>query len=222
LGKGKGHLGILQDPVLYLQQNGAAFVIPAAAPPDYPINPPAATPAREAARAANLAKRKAWNTYLIVATITRDQFAAAINNGYYVALDDPTEGLNAISLCDLITHVRTTYTTISQPETNDKMTNFHTGINSTLPLAVDTHKQENVKRLCSMPAFLSMKPRWSPPAQRRPSTAEEWNLHGARGSVVPSSIKRGTTGKYTGLRLSQNRTISIACHQTREHSQNRW
>jgi len=54
-GHGKGHLGLLQDPVLYLQRNGAAFDIPAAAPPDYPINAPAAAPAREAARAANLA-----------------------------------------------------------------------------------------------------------------------------------------------------------------------
>jgi hypothetical protein len=48
-GHGKGHLGLLQDPVLYLQCNGAAFTVPAVAPPEYPLNPPAATPAREAA-----------------------------------------------------------------------------------------------------------------------------------------------------------------------------
>jgi hypothetical protein len=36
-GHNKGHLGLLQDPVLYLQRNGAAFMIPAAAPPAYPI-----------------------------------------------------------------------------------------------------------------------------------------------------------------------------------------
>jgi hypothetical protein len=48
-GHGKGHLGLLQDPVLYLQHNGVAFTIPAAAPPMYPINAPAAVPAREAA-----------------------------------------------------------------------------------------------------------------------------------------------------------------------------
>ncbi len=53
-GHGKGHLSLLQDLVLYLQCNGAAFTIPAAAPPDYLINAPAAVPAREAARAANL------------------------------------------------------------------------------------------------------------------------------------------------------------------------
>jgi hypothetical protein len=90
-GHGKGHLGLLQDPVLYLQCNGAAFDIPDAAPPDYPINPPAALLAREAARAANLVKQKAWNTYLVIAAITRDQFAAAIDNVYYAALDDHTE-----------------------------------------------------------------------------------------------------------------------------------
>ena len=83
--------------MLYFQRNGATFIIPADAPPDYPINPPAAAPAREAAQAANLTERRAWNTYLIVATITRNQFAAAINDVYYAALNDPTEGLKAIS-----------------------------------------------------------------------------------------------------------------------------
>jgi hypothetical protein len=77
-GHGKGHLGLLQDPVLYLQFNGAAFTVPAAVPPEYPLNPPTAAPAREAARAANLANCKAWNTYIIIRTITRIQFAAAI------------------------------------------------------------------------------------------------------------------------------------------------
>ncbi len=48
-GHGKGHLGLLQDPVLYLQCNGAAFTVPAVVPPEYPLNPPAATPAQEAA-----------------------------------------------------------------------------------------------------------------------------------------------------------------------------
>jgi hypothetical protein len=141
-GHGKRHLGLLQDPVLYLQRNGTPFTIPGAAPPNYPVNPPAAAPAREAARAKNLAEQKAWNTYLIVATITRDQFAAAIDDVYYAGLDDPTEGLNAVSLRELVTHVRTTYATISQPEIDDNMAEFHTAINATLPLAIYTRKQE--------------------------------------------------------------------------------
>jgi hypothetical protein len=48
-GHGKGHLGLLQDLVLYLQHNGVAFTIPMSAPPDYPINAPAAVPACKAA-----------------------------------------------------------------------------------------------------------------------------------------------------------------------------
>jgi hypothetical protein len=75
---GTGHLGLLQDPVLYLQCTGATFTVPAAVPPEYPLNPPTAAPAREAAQAANLANCKAWNTYIIVRTITCNQFAAAI------------------------------------------------------------------------------------------------------------------------------------------------
>jgi hypothetical protein len=141
-GHGKGHLGLLQDPVLYLQRDSAAFTIPAAAPPDYPVNPPAAIPARKAARAANLAERKAWNTYLVVASITCNQFAATIDNVYYAALNNPTKGLNTVTLCDLVAHFRTTYTTISQPDINDNMVEFHTGIDAHLPLAVYTRKQE--------------------------------------------------------------------------------
>jgi hypothetical protein len=114
-GHGKGHLGLLQDPVLYLQHNGAAFTVSTVAPPEYLLNPPAAAPAQEAAQAANLTNRKAWNTYIIVRTITCNQFAAAINDVYYAALNDPNEGLNAISLRDLVTHIQTTYASISQP-----------------------------------------------------------------------------------------------------------
>jgi hypothetical protein len=141
-GHGKGHLGLLQDPVLYLQRNGAAFTIPAAAPPNYPVNPPAAIPAREAARPANLAERKAWNTYLVVASITWDQFAAAIDDVYYAALDDPTKGLNAVTLHDLVAHICTTYATILQPDIDDNVVEFHAGIDAHLPLAVYTCKQE--------------------------------------------------------------------------------
>jgi hypothetical protein len=36
-GHNKGHLGLLQDPVLYLQCISAAFTIPVAAPPAYPV-----------------------------------------------------------------------------------------------------------------------------------------------------------------------------------------
>jgi hypothetical protein len=42
-GHNKGHLGLLQDPALYLAQNGASFNIPAAKPPVYPIVPAGAT-----------------------------------------------------------------------------------------------------------------------------------------------------------------------------------
>jgi hypothetical protein len=138
----KGHLGLLQDPVLYLQRNGASYTVPGVAPPDYPINPPAASPAREAARAANLAKCKAWNTYIIICTTTCGRFAAAIDDVYYAELDDPTKGLNAISLPNLVTHICSTYASISQPDIDNNMAEYVTGIKPSLPLAVYTRKQE--------------------------------------------------------------------------------
>jgi hypothetical protein len=111
-------------------------------PPDYLINPPAAAPACEAAWAANLIERKAWNTYIIVCAITCNQFAAAIKDVYYAELDDPTKGLNTISLCDLVTHICSTYATISQLNVDNNMAKFVTGIEPSLPLAVYTRKQE--------------------------------------------------------------------------------
>ncbi len=136
----KGHLGLLQDPVFYLQRNGASYTVPGTEPPDYPIIPPAAGPACEATWAANLAKRKAWNTYIIVCTITHDHFTAAIGDVYYAELNDPTKGLNAISLHDLVTHICRTYATISQPNVDNNMAEFVTGIEPSLPLAVYTRK----------------------------------------------------------------------------------
>jgi hypothetical protein len=66
----------------------------------------------------------------------------AINNVYYAALDNPTKGLNAVSLRNLATHIRRTYATILQPDVNDNMQDSMTENNAMLPLAVYTHKQE--------------------------------------------------------------------------------
>jgi hypothetical protein len=140
-----GHLGLLQDPVLYLQCNSAAFMIPAAAPLAYPIIVAGATTAKRKEHCANnISGCKAWSTYMIVHTITRNQFAAAINYVYYAALDNPTEGLrlNAVTLQLLVTHIRTTYTQISQPDRNNNVTNFNQGIDHNLQLTIYMRKQE--------------------------------------------------------------------------------
>jgi hypothetical protein len=100
-GHNKGHIGLLQDPVLYLQCNSAAFTNPAAAPPAYPVIMAGATTAeREEQCANNISACKAWLTFMIVHTITWDQFAASINDLYYAALtlNDPTKGLNTVTL----------------------------------------------------------------------------------------------------------------------------
>jgi hypothetical protein len=123
-GHNEGHLGLLQDPVLYLQCNSAAFTIPAAAPPAYPIIVASATTAEcKEQLANNISTCKAWSMYMIVHTITRDQFAASINDVYYATLNDPTEGLNAVTLWQLVTHICTTYAQITQPDINNNVTN---------------------------------------------------------------------------------------------------
>jgi hypothetical protein len=85
----------------------------------------------------------------------RNQYAAVIDDVYYAVLDDPTKGLNAINLCTLVMHILNIYAQISQPDLDDNMTDFHSGINSGLPLAVYTRKQENGRSLPPMPVFQS-------------------------------------------------------------------
>ena len=142
-GHNKGHLGLLQDPAIYMARNGAAFTIPANEPPTYPIIPAGATTqAQEELRATNIAAQKAWATYRLLLAITHQQFAAAIDDIYYTVLDDPTEGLNGADLRTLVQHILTTYAQISQPDLDDNMNEFNIGINPGLPLAVYTRKQE--------------------------------------------------------------------------------
>jgi hypothetical protein len=142
-GHNKGHLGLLQDPALYLAQNGASFDIPAAEPPLYPVVPAGATAHQwEELRAQNTSARKTWTTYHLVRTITCNQFAAAIDGVFYAVHNNPIKGLNGINLCMLVQHIATTYAQISHPNLDNNLSDFNRGIDPGLPLAVYTRKQE--------------------------------------------------------------------------------
>ncbi len=80
---------------------------------------------------------------MILHTIN-DQYTASIDDAYYAALDDPTEGegLNAVTLWRLITHIHTTYAQISQPDLDNNVADFNQGIDPNLPFAIYKHKQE--------------------------------------------------------------------------------
>jgi hypothetical protein len=140
-GHSKGHLGLLQDTAIYLACNGEAFNISHVEHPAYPV----------ILHTTNAAACKAWNTYKKILTITHDPFATTIDNVYYAILDNPTKGLNAIVFCTLVMHVLKTYAQISQPDLDGNMTNFHSGINLGLHLAIYTRKQEKFRSLPPMP-----------------------------------------------------------------------
>jgi hypothetical protein len=72
--------------------------------------------------------RKSWTTYRLIRAITRDQSAAAIDNVFYAVLDDPIKGLNGINLCMLVQHIATKYAQISQPDLDNNLADFNTGI----------------------------------------------------------------------------------------------
>jgi hypothetical protein len=167
-GHKKGHLGLLQDPALYLAQNGASFDIPAAESPSYPVVPASATTHQcKELQAWNTSTHKAWTTYRLVRAITCNQFAAAINNIFYAVLHNLIEGPNGIDLRTLVLHITTRYVQISQPNLDDNLANFNTGINPGLPLAVFTRKQEccQVFALNAAVLYPSPRPPWSQPGQ---------------------------------------------------------
>ena len=142
-GRGKGHLGILQDAAVFAQRNGGPFTPPEQAPPTYPELPPAATTAqRERLRADNEEAQRAWATFQHVHRIAVNLAADAIESIYYAELDDPDEGLNDVSIRDLIDHIRQRYCQIAQDDMDANMSKFYEGIDPTLPLAVYTRKQE--------------------------------------------------------------------------------
>lgn len=143
-GVNKGHLGELQDPATFLARNGTAYTPPAAAPPAYPIIPPAATTAeRERLRAENDTSQTEWQTLQHVRRIAVNLVADAIEPVYYAELDDPDEGLNDVQVRDLIDHIRDRYCQIDQSDIDKNMEIFQQGIDPTLPLSVYIRKQEN-------------------------------------------------------------------------------
>ncbi len=72
--------------------------------------------------------------------------SAPIDNIYYMVLDDPAaEGLNGVSIQQLITHVCNNYMHISQPKINANMSNFHQGINAALLLSIASRMDKDRK-----------------------------------------------------------------------------
>jgi hypothetical protein len=100
-----------------MAHNGEALNIPNIEPSAYPVIPAGAMTANhKELRATNAAACKGWNTFKMVLTITRDQFAVMIGDVYYAVLDDPTKGLNTVDLHTLVMHILNTYAQISQPD----------------------------------------------------------------------------------------------------------
>jgi hypothetical protein len=99
-GHSKGHLGFLQDPAIYLARNGEVFNIKNIELPAYPVIPAGSmTTKREELHVFNAAICKAWSTYKMVLTITRNQFVAGIDDVYYTLLltTPPTVSIPLIS-----------------------------------------------------------------------------------------------------------------------------
>jgi hypothetical protein len=79
----KGHLGLFQNPILYQQHNSAAFTIPAAAPPAYPVIVAGATTAEREEQRANKRGSTRENPIFQVAPISILSSLIHSNSSHY-------------------------------------------------------------------------------------------------------------------------------------------
>ena len=114
-GRGKCHLGILQDPAVFLARNGDPYNPPLVEPPEYPAIPQkSATAAREQLRAANEVATINWERYQHTQHIVVNIGAAAFEPFVIGELDDPDEGLNAVDIRALYKYLMDRFAKISQ------------------------------------------------------------------------------------------------------------
>ena len=142
-GKGKVHLGMLQAPAIFHARNGDFYNPPPNAPPAYPnILPGANTDKCERLRAEHKVLYVHWYKYVHTGRITVNIGAAAFHSWVLVALEDPNEGINGVTVRDVYDYVTGNYATIPQAEVEDNLKKFNEPINTSRTLAVYIRKQE--------------------------------------------------------------------------------
>ena len=98
-GHGKGRLGLLQDPAVFLARNGDPYNTPLVDTPEYPaISQNLATAAREQLRAENEVATINLERYQHTQRIAVNIGAAAFEPFVIADLDDPDEEINSIDI----------------------------------------------------------------------------------------------------------------------------
>ena len=147
-GRGKGLIGELQDPAVFIARNGAAYNPPLVAPPNYPVIPPGSTTQqREELRAENATNKEFWDKAEHGRQIAVTIGSAALEDWTYAELDDPDEGLNSVQVIDLYNHIMDRYAKISQSEIDANLKSFNEGIDPTKTLAIYIRKQERCQEI---------------------------------------------------------------------------
>ena len=82
-----------------------------------------------------------WYKYVHTGRITVNIGAAAFHSWVLVALEDPNEGINGVTVRDVYDYV-TGNATISQAEVDDNLNKFNEPIDTSQTLAVYIRKQE--------------------------------------------------------------------------------
>ena len=141
-GRVKVHLGMLQAPSVFHAQNGDFYNPPPNAPIAYHnILPGVNTAERKRLRAEYKVFYVHWAKYVHTGHIAVNVGATAFVKWLLAALEDPDEGLNGVTICNVYDYVLSNYATISQAEVDANLEKFNKPINASQTLAVYICKQ---------------------------------------------------------------------------------
>ena len=140
-GRGKGHLGMIQDINVFVARNGAVYNPPNNAPPVYPIIPTHSTSqVRERLCGTHKVKLHHWERYHLTTLTIVTIGAAAFDNFVTAELDDPDEGLDRVLILDLYDHVMDRFASVMQDEIDANLALFNQPMDASRPLALYTRK----------------------------------------------------------------------------------
>ena len=140
-GRGKGHLGLLQDPVVFLAKIGNPYDPPANGPAAYPTIPVGASASlREELRATNERALHHWKRYQHTQRIAVNIGAAAFEPWVIAELDNPDKGLNGVTIRQLHDHVTSRHAKILQPEIDKNKKVTEEGMDTSKTLAIYIQK----------------------------------------------------------------------------------
>jgi hypothetical protein len=141
----RGHLGLVMPADEYLTLTGIAFVAP---PP--PGNPPVVAQNTQTLMIAQQAYNDSKDVYAVynqVSTDLKQQLLAAVNEEYIETLRDDEQGYADVPVNNILTHLFTTYGTLSSSDLVENQDKLKEAWDTTKPIASLWSKIAEIRRI---------------------------------------------------------------------------